>query len=223
MSDILRGCRTPLDPPEPALADRYDRGPAALYRDSGTSTRIRLNRILYAEIRFAYVQALAREKNLEGLQHADAIDREVPEFHAQAEKLRETTLDERLASAATLSRGDVLQLAERFQMRGQPDKAMQAKKAWVLAGDERIRKEGRPDDMIHGGPRASNALGGQRGSGQAVDGSLRPFARDEGNQRTALPARISSAPPDVGSRGPKLPPCPPIRRRRRPKADRAWE
>jgi hypothetical protein len=149
MSDLLRGCRTPLDPPEPALADRYDRGPAALYRDSGTATRLKLNRILYSQVRFAYVQALARERNLEGLQHADAIDREVPEFHAQAEKLRETTLDERLASAATLSRGDVLQLAELFQLRGQPDKAMQAKKAWVLAGDERMRKEGRPDDMIH--------------------------------------------------------------------------
>jgi hypothetical protein len=25
---------------------------------------------------------------------------------------------------------------------------MQAKKAWVLAGDERLRKEGRPDDLI---------------------------------------------------------------------------
>jgi hypothetical protein len=148
MSDNLRGCRTPLDPPEPALADRYDRGPGALYRDSGTATRLKLNRILYSEIRYAYVQALARQKNLDGLQHADAIDREVPELHAQAEKLRETTLDERLAAAATMSRSDVLKLAERFVQRGQPEKAMQAKKAWVLAGDDRLRKEGRPDDLI---------------------------------------------------------------------------
>jgi hypothetical protein len=148
MSDNLRGCRTPLDPPEPALADRYERGPVVLYRDSGTSTRLKLNRILYSQIRFAYVQALAREKNLDGLQHADAIDREVPEFHAQADKLRETTLDERLAASATMSRGDVLRLAELFVTRGQPEKAAQAKKAWVLAGDERLRKEGRPDDLI---------------------------------------------------------------------------
>jgi hypothetical protein len=148
MAENLRGCLTPLDPPEPALADRYDREPSGLYRDSGTATRLKLNRILYSEIRFAYVQALARQKNFDGLQHADAIDRDVPEFHAQAEKLRETTLDERLAAAATLSRSDVLKLAERFVQRGQPDKAMQAKKAWVLAGDERLRKEGRPDDLI---------------------------------------------------------------------------
>jgi hypothetical protein len=148
LAESLRGCLTPLDPPEPALSDRYEREPSGLYRDSGTATRLKLNRILYSEIRFAYVQALARQKNLDGLQHADSIDREVPELHAQAEKLRETTLDERLAAAATLSRSDVLKLAERFVQRGQPEKAMQAKKAWVLAGDERLRKEGRPDDLI---------------------------------------------------------------------------
>jgi len=148
MAENLRGCLTPLDPPEPALADRYDREPSGLYRDSGTATRLKLNRILYAEIRYAYVQAVARQKNLDGLQHADAIDREAPEFHAQAEKLRETTLDERLAAAATLSRSDILKLAECFVQRGQPEKAMQAKQVWVLAGDERLRKEGRPDDFI---------------------------------------------------------------------------
>lgn len=148
LSDTLRGCRTPLDPPEPALVSRYDREPSALYRNSGTATRLKLNRILYFQIRYAYVQALAREKSLDGLQHADALDREVPEYHAQAEKLREQTLDEQLAAAATMSRSDVIKLAERFTLRAQPEKALEAKKAWVLAGDERLRKEGRPDDMI---------------------------------------------------------------------------
>jgi hypothetical protein len=148
MAENLRQCQTPLEAPEPALSERYDRDPSAFYRDSGTGTRLKLNRILYSEVRYAYVLALARQKNLDGLQHADAIDREVPEFHAEADKLRETTLDERLAAAGTLSRSDVLKLAELFTQRGQPEKAMQAKKAWVLAGDERLRKEGRPDDLI---------------------------------------------------------------------------
>jgi hypothetical protein len=168
MREYLRGCRTPLDSPQTALADRYRLDPGIVYRESGSATRQRLNRILYSEIRFAYVQALGREKNLDGLQLADAIDREVPEFHAKAEKLREQTLQERLAAAATLSRSDVLKLAERFALREQPEKALQAKKAWVLAGDERLRKEGRPDDLIQAAHEHQSLLDDNEGAAKLL-------------------------------------------------------
>lgn len=148
MSENLHGCRTPLDQRAGALAERYQHNPIGFYRDSSAATRLRLNRILYSDIRYAFLQAWARQKSLDGLQVADRIDREVPEFHAQAEKIRDQTLGERLAAASTLSRRDVLKLAEIFTQRGQLDKALQAKSAWVLAGDERLRNEGRPDDLI---------------------------------------------------------------------------
>jgi hypothetical protein len=148
LSTNLRGCRTPIDRRSAALVERYRKDPIALYREATTATRLRLNRILYTDIRYAYLQAFAKQKNQDGLQFADAIDREVPELHDKAEKLREQTLDERLAAAATMSRSDVLRLAERFTQRGEPDKALQAKKTWVMAADERRRKEGRPDDLI---------------------------------------------------------------------------
>jgi hypothetical protein len=148
LSENLRGCRTPLDESARGLAERFQKDPAAFYRDASPATRLKLNRFLYAEIRYASLQAWAKQKSQDGLQLADAIDREIPERHAEAEKLREQTLDERLASAATLSRSDVLKLADRFNQRGETEKATQAKKTWVLAGDERLRKEGRPDDLI---------------------------------------------------------------------------
>jgi hypothetical protein len=148
LSENLRGCRRPIDGPSKALADRFRRDAAPFYRDASPSTRLKLNRLLYAEIRYTSLESAAKAKNLDGLQLADAIDREVPERHDEADRLREQTLDERLAAAATLSRSDVLMLAERFTQRGQPDKALEAKKAWVLAGDQRLRKEGRPDDLI---------------------------------------------------------------------------
>jgi len=168
MRENLRGCRTPLDPPQPALADRYRRDPSVVYRESGSATRQRLNRILYSEIRFAYVQALGREKNLDGLMLADAIDREVPEYHANAEKLRDRSLDAGLAAAATLSRSDVLKLAERFTQREQPEKAVQAKKAWVLAGDERLRKKGRPDDLIQAAHEHQSLLDDNEGAAKLL-------------------------------------------------------
>jgi hypothetical protein len=148
LSDNLRGCRTPLDQRAAGLSERYWHNPVGFYHDSPGATRLRLNRILYSDIRFAFLQAWARQKNVDGLQLADRIDHEVPEFHAEAEKSRDQTLNERLAAAATLSRRDVLKLAELFTQRGQPAKALQAKSAWVLAGDERLRNEGRPDDLI---------------------------------------------------------------------------
>ena len=148
VSENVRGCRTPLDGSTKGLAERFRQDSNALYREASPATRLKLNRVLYAEIRYASLQAWAKQKNQDGLQLADAIDREVPERHAEADKLREQTLDERLASAATLSRSDVLKLAERFTQRGETEKATQAKKTWVLAGDARLRKEGRPDDLI---------------------------------------------------------------------------
>ena len=188
LAENLRGCQTPLDPPEPALVDRYDRDPTGLYRDSGTAMRLKLNRILYAEIRHAYVQAVARQKNLDGMQHADAIDHDIPELHAEAEKLRETALDERLAAAATLSRSDVLKLAELFVQRGQPEKALQAKRAWVLAGDERLRKEGRPDDLIQAAREHQTFLEDKEGAAkllmEAYDRS--PEMKEIGEQLTRL-------------------------------------
>ncbi len=154
--------------PAAALPDRYRHDPIGLYRESASAARLRLNRILYSEIRFAFLQAWARQKNQDGLQLADAIDREVPELHAQAEKLRAQTLDERLAAAATLSRSDVLKLAERFTQRGQLEKALQAKKAWVLAGDERLRKEGRPDDLIQAAHEHQSMLDDDEGAAKLL-------------------------------------------------------
>ena len=119
LSESLRGCRTPLDETSKGLAERFQKDPAAFYRDASPATRLKLNRVLYAEIRYASLQAWSKQKSQDGLQLADAIDREVPERHAEADKLREQTLDERLASAATLSRSDVLKLAERFTQRGE--------------------------------------------------------------------------------------------------------
>jgi hypothetical protein len=168
ISENLHGCRTPLDSRAANLSDRYRHDPVGLYRDSAAATRLRLNRIFYSEVRFPYLQAWAREKNLDGMQLADAIDREVPEFHAQAEKLREQSLDERLVAAATLSRSDVLKLAERFTQRGQPEKALQAKKAWVVAGDERVRKEGRPDDFIQAAHEHQSMLDDDEGAAKLL-------------------------------------------------------
>ena len=62
--------------------------------------------------------------------------------------LRGRSLDEKLAGVTTLSRQEILNLAEAFSRRGEPEKALEAKKNWVRAKEDRLRKEGRPDDLV---------------------------------------------------------------------------
>src|SRR5262249_54197592 len=102
----------------------------------------------WAEVRSAFLAAWAKERNRDALQLADRIDRELPEQHARAESLRSGALDERLADVVRLSRDDLMRLAAQFEERGQPEKALQAKRAWVKAKEQRLSHEGSPNDLM---------------------------------------------------------------------------
>jgi hypothetical protein len=159
IGENLRGCKVPLTTQEEPLRERAARDPLAAYRTASASERLRLNRALWAEVRLAALEAWAKERNRDALQLADRIDRDVPERHAQAEILRARALDERLADAVHLTRDELLGLAEQFQQRGQPEKALQAKRAWVKAKEDRLIKEGRPSDLIQAAHEYLSLLG----------------------------------------------------------------
>ncbi len=144
----LAGCRTPHAEGFDPLRERYLREPLAVYKSATRAERRRLNRVLFAEMRFGVLQAWERDQHPDGLVLADRIDREVPEFHARAEAIREKALDEKLAAVVTQSRDDMLRLAETFLSRGEPNKALRAKTTWVHAREERLLKEQRPEDLV---------------------------------------------------------------------------
>jgi hypothetical protein len=144
----LRDCKVALTPQEAPLRDRWAHDPIAAYRTANSNERLHMNRAFWCEVRSAYLDAWAKERNRDSQQLADRIDRELPEFHARAELLRSRALDERLADAVHLTRDEVITLAEQFQRRGQPEKALLAKRSWVQAKEERLVKEGRPSDLM---------------------------------------------------------------------------
>jgi len=148
INEGLDGCKTPLGPRDELLRQRYWRDPIGLYRTASTPARLRLNRVLYSQVRLAYLQTWARQEGRDGLQLADRMDRDVPEFHADAEALRSRALDEKLAAVKTATRDELLHLVEQFAQRGESDKALQAKKTWVTEKEKRSRSEGRPDDLV---------------------------------------------------------------------------
>jgi hypothetical protein len=159
IGENLRGCKVPLTTQEEPLRERAARDPLGAYRTASAVERLRLHRALWAEVRLADLEAWAKERNRDPLQLADRIDRDVPERHAQAEVLRARALDERLADAVHLTRDELLALAEQFQQRGQPEKALQAKRAWVKAKEDRLIKEGRPSDLIQAAHEYLSLLG----------------------------------------------------------------
>jgi tetratricopeptide (TPR) repeat protein len=148
ISENLRGCKVPLTPQDEALRKRSVSDLVGSYRTAPATERLRMNRALWAEVRSAFLDAWAKERNRDPLQLADRIDRELPEQHARAEALRSGALDQRLADVVRLSRDDLLNLVTQFQQRGQPEKALQAKRAWVKAKEERLTHEGSPSDLV---------------------------------------------------------------------------
>ncbi|HET6324331.1 MAG TPA: hypothetical protein VFG04_06495 [Planctomycetaceae bacterium] len=144
----LQGCKVPLTPEDEPLRERFARDPVGAYRVASASERLRMNRALWSEVRTAALDIWAKERNRDPMQLADRIDRELPEQHARAEALRGSALDSRLADVVHLTRDDLLELSEQFQHRGQPEKAVRAKRAWVKAKEDRLTKEGRPSDFL---------------------------------------------------------------------------
>jgi hypothetical protein len=159
IDENLRGCKVQLAPQDEPLRERSARDPLGAYRVASATERLRMNRVLWTEVRTAFLKAWATERNRDSMQLADRIDRELPEQHTRAELLRSGALDQRLADAIHLTRDDLLDLADQFQHRGQPEKALQAKRAWVKAKEERLIKEGRPSDLLQAAREYQSLLG----------------------------------------------------------------
>ncbi len=144
----LQGGKVPLTAAEEPLRERFARDPVGAYRAASARDRLRMNRAFWSEVHTAALDIWAKERNRDPMQLADRIDRELPEQHARADALRGGALDSRLADVVHLTRDDLLELSEQFQHRGQPEKAVQAKRAWVKAKEDRLTKEGRPSDFL---------------------------------------------------------------------------
>lgn len=142
LADDLPGCRQPLESPLSELRKKYWDNPLTVYRTANDETRRQLHRMFYCEIVLKEILKQAKADGSNGFDIAQAIDRQVPERHALAETYRKRELDFKLARVETDSRQQVLQLAEQFRRRHEPQKARQAVKQWLDAKAKRVREEG---------------------------------------------------------------------------------
>jgi hypothetical protein len=168
MRPLLPGCEVSLSPADAALRERYEKNPIAVYRAAGPNLRPRLHRVLYSDALMAYLELWGQQKQNSPLELASRIELELPEFKQKAEAIRTRELNNRLASVATISRQEVLELAAQFAARGEDNKALEAKRTWVRAKEERLRKEGRPNDLVQAALEHESLLGDKETAAQLL-------------------------------------------------------
>lgn len=142
MSQDLEGSKIPLDPPQPALRERYWDNPLQVYNRSGLDERPALHRIFYSTVLLEKITDKAQQDGSNGFEIARRIDALVPEQHALAETFRKRELEFRMTNLNTATRREAVELAERFRRRSQPDQGRLALESWLSAKTESLRREG---------------------------------------------------------------------------------
>ncbi len=132
----------PLDAGTLELKERYQADPLAVYDESDDPRRQMLHRFLYTEASLAQIQARAAEDGSNGFQVAAEIEQTIPEFGELAEQYRQREVDFQFNRVETLSREQLLKLAERLVERQQEPDAREAKERWLKHREKALTERG---------------------------------------------------------------------------------
>lgn len=142
ISERLSDSTKPLEIPAPELEKDYFASPVEYYLKSDDSTRRKLHRLLYVDVVLRTILPELRADGSNGFAVADKIEKQLREKHPQAERCRDQALAARSKEVETLSRTDLLALADSLKERGQPQSADQVIESWLTL---RLRQL-EPDD-----------------------------------------------------------------------------
>jgi hypothetical protein len=138
MARELPGAAEPAEVVDVAERKRYLDDPLAVYEAADADTRRRLNRLLYADVLVRLLRAQLAKDGGNGFEVADKLDKLVPEEHALAESLRDKALAARSAEVGTLSRSEVLALADKYRARSQTKQAADVIESWLTLRRRRL-------------------------------------------------------------------------------------
>ncbi len=181
----LPGSGTPLPPEQQSLRKDYLEAPRAIYRVAGDATRRWLDRIFYGEVVLAEIERDAADDGRNGDEIAARIEKRLPERHDLAEAYRKRELAYFAGRVAQLTRGQVLELAGKYEKRGQQQQAEDVKRRWLQARARAAQADG-PRGLMELGEEYLNLLNDE-------PGAARMFQRayDANPQLTAASAWLS--------------------------------
>jgi hypothetical protein len=161
----LPGAATPLPPERISIRDDYQAAPEAVFRVADARARRLLARAFYIEVTLAEILASADSSGRNGYQIAARIERALPELSALAEEYRRQELTWLTQRLGTLTRTQMVDLAERYQQRGDQEQARQVTRDWLKAQEPRAAQSG-PTDLMELGDEYINLLSDERAAGR---------------------------------------------------------
>jgi hypothetical protein len=132
----------PLDAEALELKQRYQADPLAVYEAADDVHRQQLHRFLYTEAALAQIQTGAAADGSNGDRIAAAIEETVPEYSDLAEQFRQRQIDFQVKHAETLSREQLLKLAERLGARHSEARALDIKQRWLKQREKTVDQRG---------------------------------------------------------------------------------
>lgn len=138
MAKQLAGTNTPLTANEAELRDRYLATPQTVFAESDADTRKKCARAFYALVMHTRIlrDALADGKN--GYAIATRIEKELPEYAAEAPEFRQKERDYHVSRVKTMTRKELNELLTRFESLEVPEFIADLKKRWLLAREEQV-------------------------------------------------------------------------------------
>uniref|UniRef100_A0A7C4LKM0 Uncharacterized protein n=1 Tax=Schlesneria paludicola TaxID=360056 RepID=A0A7C4LKM0_9PLAN len=124
------------------LVEAYDQDPLGTYRKADEQQRHMLQRIFTGQVQIKEIVAVAAKEGHDSLEIARQIESLVPERRALAEQYRDREYQRRLKNVETLSKAELLELAQLFRERNNPDIARQALRQWLAARVQRLGNRG---------------------------------------------------------------------------------
>jgi hypothetical protein len=141
MAELLPDSTVPLSDPHEQLQKDYFASPLVVYRSADGPGRKTLHRLLYLDVLLRTITADLAADGSNGFAIAGKIDTLAPEQHAFAETCRDRALAARSREVETLTRTDMLALAEEYRGRQQPQRAEQLIESWLTLRQRRLESD----------------------------------------------------------------------------------
>lgn len=176
----LPGAKVRADNVLPLEANEYRRNPVLTYRNAKDSDarRRKLERLFHVDVATAAIARMTKADGSNGDEVAKHLDELLPEQHELAEKHRDNELAYRVKHAATLSRNQLAELAQRCRDRKQEALAKEAITSWLARRETSLRKDG-VTGLIQLADERIALLQDQPGAGSALLEALRLAPKNE--------------------------------------------
>lgn len=120
---------------------RYQADPIGNYLNARPEERDLYDRLFVIEVELQRIERDARPDGSNGNIIADRIQSTIPERADLVEPYRQKELDFQVSRVGAMTRQEMLQLAQRFEDRQEPERALEVKRNWLTAREPGLRRE----------------------------------------------------------------------------------